>query len=386
MAAAAIGTTQMKTLAAILEKSGLPRPYADSRPLIIAEVTLDPPGPGEVLLSLRAAGLCHSDLSVIDGVRPRPLPMVLGHEAAGVVEALGEGVDDLKVGDHVITAFVPSCGRCEPCGDGRPALCEPGAASNSAGTLLGGGRRLHRDGKDLNHHLGVSAFAGHATVSRRSVVKVDSSLRFDHAAVFGCAVITGVGAVVNTAQMRAGSRVAVIGLGGVGLAALLGARAMQAGVLIAVDLSPMKLALARDFGATHAFNAADPDCAERIREATRGGVDYALEMAGSVKATDLAYRITRRGGTTVTAGLSHPQSIFSVPHLGIVTEERTIKGSYLGSAVPARDIPRYIEWFQSGRLPVDKLISSHLKLGGINAGFDALADGASVRQIVSFGA
>jgi len=374
----------MKTRAAILEKSGLPRPYAESRPLTIAEVTLDPPGPGEVLLSIRAAGLCHSDLSVIDGVRPRPLPMALGHEAAGVVEVLGAGVEDLQVGDHVITAFVPSCGRCEPCADGRPALCEPGAASNTAGTLLGGARRLHRNGADLNHHLGVAAFAEHAVVSRRSVVKVDSSLRFDHAAVFGCAVITGVGAVVNTAQMRIGARAAVIGLGGVGLAALLGARAMQARVLIAVDLSPMKLALARDFGATHAFNAADPDCAEKIREATRGGVDYALEMAGSVQAMDLAYRVTRRGGVTVTAGLSHPQAQFSIAHLGLVAEERTIKGSYLGSCVPARDIPRYIEWFHEGRLPVDKLVSSHLRLEDINAGFDMLADGASIRQIVSF--
>jgi alcohol dehydrogenase len=372
----------MKTRAAILETAGLQRPYALSRPLTIADVTLDPPGPGEVLLSIRAAGLCHSDLSVIDGVRPRPLPMVLGHEAAGVVEILGKGVDDLKVGDHVITTFVPSCGQCEPCGDQRPALCEAGAASNAAGTLLGGPRRLHRGGKPLNHHLGVSAFAEQATVSRRSVVKVDASLPFDHAAVFGCAVITGVGAVLNTARVRAGSRVAVIGLGGVGLAALLGAKAMQAGVLIAVDLSPAKLAVARDFGATHAFDAGDPDCGERIREATRGGVDYALEMAGSVKAMDLAYRITRRGGITVTAGLSHPQSQFCVPHLGIVAEERTIKGSYLGSSVPARDIPRLIEWFQQGRLPVDKLVSSHLRLADINAGFDRLAEGASIRQIV----
>ena len=374
----------MKTRAAILEKSGQSRPYAISRPLTIAEVTLDPPGPGEVLLSIRAAGLCHSDLSVIDGVRPRPMPMALGHEAAGIVAALGAGVGDLKVGDHVVTAFVPSCGNCEPCDDGRPALCEPGAASNTAGTLLSGARRLHRNGTDVNHHLGVSAFAEHAVVSRRSVVKVDSSLRFDHAAVFGCAVITGVGAVVNTAQLRAGSRVAVIGLGGVGLAALRGARAMQAGELIAVDLSPAKLDLAREFGATHAFNAADPDCVQKIRDATRGGVDYAFEMAGSVKAMDLAYRITRRGGMTVSAGLSHPQAQFSVSHLGIVAEERTIKGSYLGSCVPARDIPRYIEWFQAGRLPVDKLVSSHLTLDDINAGFDTLADGVSIRQIVTF--
>ena len=304
----------MLTRAAILETAGLPRPYATSKPLIIAEVTLDPPGPGEVLVSMRAAGLCHSDLSVIDGVRLRPLPMALGHEGAGVVEALGEGVDDLKVGDHVVTAFVPSCGHCEPCSIGRPALCEPGAASNTAGALLQGTRRLHRGGQDLHHHLGVSAFAEHAVVARESLVRVDSTLPFDQAAVFGCAVITGVGAVVNTAQLRAGARAAIIGLGGVGLAALLGARAMDAGVLIAVDISKDKLRLARELGATHVFDATDPDCAQAIREVTRGGVDYALEMAGSVKAMDLAYKITRRGGTTVSAGLSHPQTQFSVSH------------------------------------------------------------------------
>lgn len=374
----------MHTRAAILETAGLPRPYATSKPLIIAEVTLDPPGPGEVLLSLRAAGLCHSDLSVIDGVRPRPLPMALGHEGAGVVQALGEGVHDLKVGDHVVTAFVPSCGHCEPCSIGRPALCEPGAASNTAGTLLQGARRLHRGAQSLHHHLGVSAFAEHAVVARQSLVRVDPSLPFDHAAVFGCAVITGVGAVVNTAQMRAGTRVAVIGLGGVGLAALLGARALDAGVLIAVDISKDKLRLALELGATHVFDATDPDCAQAIREVTRGGVDYALEMAGSVKAMDLAYEITRRGGTTVSAGLSHPQAQFSVSHLSIVAEERTIKGSYLGSCDPKRDIPLYIDWFLAGRLPVDKLVSSHLRLEDINSAFDALADGTAVRQVISF--
>ena len=374
----------MLTRAAILQSAGQPRPYATSRPLIVAEVSLDPPGPGEVVVSMRAAGLCHSDLSVIDGVRPRPLPMALGHEGAGVVEELGAGVVDLKVGDHVVTAFVPSCGHCEPCSIGRPALCEPGAASNTAGTLLRGARRLHRGDQEVHHHLGVSAFADHAVVARESLVRVDRTLPFDHAVVFGCAVITGVGAVVNTAQLRAGARTAVIGLGGVGLAALLGARAMDAGVLIAVDISKDKLRLAQELGATHVFDATDPDCAQAIRELTRGGVDYALEMAGSVKAMDLAYKITRRGGTTVSAGLSHPQAQFSVSHLSIVAEERTIKGSYLGSCDPKRDIPRYIEWFLAGRLPVDKLVSSHLRLENINAAFDALADGAAVRQVISF--
>jgi alcohol dehydrogenase len=372
----------VRTRAAVLSSMGLPRPYARSEPLSITDVTLDPPGPGEVLLSIRAAGLCHSDLSVIDGVRPRPMPMVLGHECAGVVEALGAGVTDLKIGDHVVAAFVPSCGACEPCGRGRPALCEPGAASNAAGTLLRGARRLHTAGRDLNHHLGVSAFADYATVARNSLVRIDSTLPFDQAAIFGCAVITGVGAVVNTAQMPGDARVAVIGLGGVGLAALLGARAMHASVLIAVDVSEAKLNLATQLGATHVFNAKDADCAERIRDATGGGVDFAFEMAGAVQAMSLAYQITRRGGTTVSAGLSEPRAQFSISHLSLVAEERTVKGSYLGSCDPARDIPRYIEWFHEGRLPVDKLVSAHVPLEDINRAFDTLADGATVRQIV----
>ncbi len=372
----------MKTRAALLSHSGVAKPYASSRPLEIVEVELDPPGEGEVLIRVRAAGLCHSDLSVIDGNRPRPLPMVLGHEGAGTVEELGAGVTDLKVGDHVVTTFVPSCGLCAPCVDGRPALCEPGFASNTAGTLISGARRLHRSGHDLQHHLGISAFSQYATVSRHSVVRVDASLSFEQAAVFGCAVITGTGSVINTARLPVERTVAVVGLGGVGLAALLGARYRGATAIVAVDLSDAKLALARTLGATHIFNAKDADVVEAIREATHGGVEYAFEMAGAVKAMEVAYRITRRGGTTVTAGLPHPQSQLSVSHVNLVAEERTIMGSYLGSCVPQRDIPRYIEWFQAGRLPVDKLLQGTMPLDAINAGFDALAAGEALRQTV----
>jgi len=374
----------MRTRAAILTTTGAARPYAESRPLAVEEVTLDPPGRDEVLIAVRAAGLCHSDLSVIDGNRPRPLPMVLGHECAGIVEALGPGVTDLHVGDHVVAAFVPSCRHCEPCRHGRPALCEPGAASNTAGTLLGGGRRLHRAAEPLNHHLGVSAFADHAVLSRHSLVRIDPALPFEQAALFGCAVTTGVGAVVNTAHMPPGARVAIVGLGGVGLAALLGTRVAEAPVRIAVDLAPDKLTLATELGATHTCNAADPRAAETVRELTGGGVDFAFEMAGSTRALEFAYRITRRGGTTVTAGLAHPQSMLSIPHVSLVAEERTLRGSYLGSADPQRDIPRFIEWFRAGRLPVDRLLSGRLGLADINRAFDTLADGLAVRQIVVF--
>lgn len=373
----------MKTRAAVLNEMNLPRPYAQSRPLQIVEVDLDPPGPHEVLVRMRAAGLCHSDLSVINGDRPRPMPMALGHEGAGEVVEVGAQVRDLQAGDHVVAAFVPCCGTCEPCTTGRPALCEPGFRANSAGTLLRGDRRLHQGSGAIHHHLGVSAFAEFAVMARESLVKVDSTLPFDEAAIFGCAVMTGVGAVTNTVQPAPGSDVAVVGLGGVGLSALLGARLADAAMIVAVDLSDEKLALARQLGATHTVNAGAADAVEHIRDLSNGGVHFAFEMAGAVKAMELSYRITRRGGTTVTAGLSNPQHLFSIPHVGIVAEERTIKGSYLGSCDPARDIPRYIQMYRQGLLPVDRLLSERLPLEEINAAFDRLADGRTVRQIVT---
>ena len=219
-------------------------------------------------------------------------------------------------------------------------------------------------------------------MARDSLVKVDSTLPFDEAAVFGCAVMTGVGAVTNTVHPAPGATMAIVGLGGVGLAAVLGARVMQAAVIVACDLSEEKLALARELGATHTVNASDPEAVATIKDLTRGGVHYAFEMAGSVKAMDLSYKITRRGGTTVSAGLSNPQHLFSIPHVSIVAEERTIKGSYLGSCDPARDIPRYVQMYRDGKLPVDKLLSERIALEDINAAFDRLADGKSVRQIV----
>ena len=374
----------MKIKAAVLNHMGAATPYAQSKPLGIEEVDLDDPGHGEALVRIGAAGLCHSDLSVIDGNRPRPTPMVLGHEAAGIVEKLGPGVDDLKIGDHVVMVFVPSCGHCLPCAEGRPALCEPGAASNGAGTLLSGERRLHRNGAQVHHHLGVSAFAEYATVSRRSLVKIDKELPLDEAALFGCAVLTGVGAVINTAKVSAGSSVAVIGLGGVGLSSLLGAVAVGARRIVAVDLSDDKLGLARQLGATDTFNPGNPNAIDDIRSATAGGVEFAFEMAGSVRAMDLAYKITRRGGTTVTAGLPPPDHTFALPQVNLVAEERTVKGSYIGTCVPIRDLPRYIELYRGGKLPVDRLMSGRLKLDEINLGFDRLQEGKAVRQVVVF--
>jgi alcohol dehydrogenase len=369
--------------AAILQRIGSPRPYAESRPLLVDDVRIDPPGLGEIVVQIKAAGLCHSDLSVINGDRPRPTPMVLGHEAAGRVVECAPDIRDLKPGDHVVTTFVPSCGCCLPCMEGRPALCEPAAQTNTAGTLLSGARRIFHAEKEINHHMGVSAFAEYAVVSRRSVVRIDDTLPSAQAALFGCAVLTGVGAVVNTAKVPAGSSVAIVGLGGVGLNSLLAARLIGARRIVAVDLNPAKLKLASELGATDTV-LATPDAINEVRDLTSGGVDFAFEMAGSVPALELAYKITRRGGTTITAGLPHPDKLLSIPPVNLVGEERTLKGSYIGSSVPARDIPRYISLFQQGFLPIDKLMSHRLRLSEINAGFDRLADGQAVRQVIEF--
>jgi alcohol dehydrogenase len=336
-----------------------------------------------VLVRIVAAGLCHSDLSVINGDRPRPVPMALGHEAAGLVESVGDRVDDLRPGDHVVMVFMPSCGHCLPCSSGRPALCEPGAAANGRGELLDGGRRLSGPEGPVHHHLGCSAFAGHAVVSRRSLVKIDRQLPLVEAALFGCAVLTGVGAAVNTAAIRPGMTVAVIGLGGVGLAALLGARAAGAARLVAVDLSPEKLALAAELGADLCLDARDPDAVEQVRRSTGSGVDVALEMAGSASALASALAMTARGGTTVTAGLPPSSATLPVNIVQLVAEERTLKGSYIGSCVPTRDIPRYISLYRAGRLPVNRLMSGTLALADINEGFDRLAAGSVIRQVIT---
>lgn len=374
----------MKTRAAVLHSMENPAPFAQSKPLKIEEIDLDAPGPGEVLVKMIAAGLCHSDLSVISGVRPRPVPMALGHEASAQVVQVGEGVSDLKAGDRVVLVFVPSCGHCMPCMEGRPALCEPGAESNGKGTLLSGERRLHLGSQAVNHHVGVSAFAEHAVVSRRSCVKLEQDIDPIEAALFGCAVLTGVGAVVNTAKVQPGQTAAVIGLGGVGLCALLGAVASGARDIVAVDLHDSKLAVARSLGATITVNARDPDAVAKVKDATRGGVDFAFEMAGVIQAMEMAYRMTRRGGTTVTGSLPHPQHNWPLQQVSLVAEERTIKGSYIGSCVPSRDVPRYIGLYMAGKLPVDKLMGERMKLDDINAAFDRLDAGESMRDLVVF--
>jgi Zn-dependent alcohol dehydrogenase len=373
----------MKVRAAVLRQVGQPAPYALSQPLVIETVELAPPGPGELCVRVLAAGLCHSDLSVIDGSRLRPMPMVLGHEATGEIVELGADVQGFRVGDRVVFCFIPNCGRCEPCASGRPALCELGAAANAAGTLLGGGRRwLDANGVTLHHLLGVSGFAEYTVVSARSAVRIDHDLVPEIAALFGCAVMTGVGAVVNTAKVSAGESVAIFGLGGVGLAALLGAHASGANPLIVLDVAAHKFELARELGATHCINAADADAIDQLRELAHGGVQFAIESVGSERVLAQAYAATRRGGTTVTVGLPSPDRMLSVPALSLVTEERTIKGSYMGSAVPSRDVPRFIALYRAGHLPVDRMLTHRLQLDEINTGFDRLARAETIRQVV----
>lgn len=356
---------------AVLETIGAPRPYAGSRPLAVTDLELDDPGDGELLVRIEAAGLCHSDLSVVDGNRVRPVPMLLGHEAAGIVEKAG-GASDLPPGQRVVMTFLPRCGECTACATDGLAPCIPGSAANAAGTLLSGATRLSGG---VRHHLGVSGFATHAVVDRRSVVPVDADVPPVVASLLGCAVLTGGGAVLNAGQPRAGQTVAIVGMGGVGMAAMLTALAHDGVRVIAVDRLPDKLELARTLGAHEALTP----------EQAAVKAEVVIEAVGHAAALETAIGLTAPGGRTVTVGLPAPDARISLSPLSLVAEGRTLIGSYLGSAVPARDIPRFVELWRAGRLPVEKLVSATLTLDEINTGMDELADGHAVRQIIEFG-
>lgn len=372
----------MDITAAVLARTGdNPRPYAANRPLELATLTLDPPRAGELLVRIDAAGLCHSDLSVVNGDRPRPMPMALGHEATGIVEVLGSADHtQFAVGDRVILAFLPSCGECVRCKGGEPFMCAAGAAANGEGRLLNGGRRLHdAAGCDVHHHLGVSAFATHVVVDRRSAVKVDRDIPPHIAALFGCAVLTGAGAVINSAAVRPGETVLIYGLGGVGLAALLAARASGAGLIVAVDPFAEKRGVAQDLGAV----ALDVNEAERLPTLfPAGGADVVIETVGKAAVLEAAYAAARRGGRIVTVGLPNPAERFSIPAVSLVADGKTLIGSYMGSSIPARDIPRYIAMWRAGRLPVETLLTSISPMSEINSLLDSLADGRAIRQVI----
>ncbi|WP_278263953.1 alcohol dehydrogenase catalytic domain-containing protein [Nocardia sp. AG03] len=365
----------MRIRGAVLERIADPAPFAASRPITVCELDLAEPGPGELLVRIEAAGLCHSDLSVVDGNRVRPVPMLLGHEAAGIVESVGAGVDDVTPGQRVVMTFLPRCGECAGCASNGRTPCGPGSVANNAGELLGGGRRLHRDGAQVHHHLGVSGFATHAVVDRRSVVPVDADVPPEVAAVLGCAVLTGGGALLNAAKPGAGDSIMVVGLGGVGMAAVLVAVSLGLGEVIAVDTVPEKLALAREFGATAVYAPG---------ELAGVTAEVVIEAAGNVRAFETAVAATAPGGVTVTVGLPAPDATATISPLTLVAQGRTIIGSYLGSAVPDRDIPEYVRRWRAGTLPLDRLVSARIGLDQVNEAMDELAAGAALRQVIVF--
>ncbi|HLR44687.1 MAG TPA: alcohol dehydrogenase catalytic domain-containing protein [Brevibacterium sp.] len=368
----------MKITGAVLDSVGTAeRPYADSRPLRIVDLELDDPGPDEVLIRVRAAGLCHSDLSVVDGNRPRPTPMLLGHEASGVVESVGENITDLTVGQQVSTVFLPRCGECDNCLTNGKLPCIPGTAVNNAGTLVGDHMRLHEGDDEVYHHVGVSGFATRAVLHRSSVVPVGDDVPPEIAAVLGCAVLTGGGAVINAGAPEEGDDLMIVGLGGVGMAALITAVSLKKGKVIGVDANESKLTRAKELGADEVYTPAQLE---------ENGVKtpVVIESAGHPKAFETAFKATGVGGRTVTVGLPSPQAESTITPLTLTAEARTVVGSYLGSAVPAKDIPVYEKLWRDEGLPVDELISSTIRLEDVNEALDKLADGEAVRQVILF--
>ena len=372
----------MKITGAVLAECGRSRPYATTQPIEVRALDLTDPGPGEILVRMEAAGVCHSDLSVVNGSRLRPVPMLLGHEAAGIVEAIGDAVPGTQVGDRVVMSFLPRCHTCSECRTGGRLPCRRGSASNNAGEMLSGGFRLSDRNGPVNHHLGVSGFATHSVVDASSAVTVGADVPPDVAAVLGCAVLTGGGAVLNAAAPSAGDSVMIVGLGGVGMAALLVAVAQGAPRIVAVDSVVAKLSRARALGATETYTP--QQLSEVLARGDNVKATRVIECAGSARAFETAFAATAFGGTTITVGLPAPNEQAKMSPLVLTAEARTIVGSYLGSAVPQRDIPRYAQMWRDGTLPVEELISSRIQLDEINAAMDQLADGEAIRQIIIF--
>lgn len=368
--------------AAVLDKCTTERPFSDSRPLKIETVEAEGPEAHEVLVRIEAASLCRSDLSVITGVRAWPMPIVPGHEASGTIEEVGVDVTGFAPGDRVVLVYQPHCGQCHYCVAGSPHLCEPGLAANRAGALLTGGPRLSRKGETLHHHMGLSAFAEMAVVAEHSLVKVDKALQPDVAALFGCAVMCGAGSIVITGAVKAGETVAIVGIGGVGASAVLGARLAGASRIIAVDPDADKRATAKILGATDAVEGG-PDAAAEILDLTGGGVDCAVETAGVLAAFETAYGSAKRGGRVVTVGLVDPKTPFALDVAAHVTSAKTIRGSYMGSCNPLIDIPKFVELFLEGRFPVDRLITHRMPLDEVNTALENMAASKALRQILN---
>ncbi|MBI1885258.1 MAG: Zn-dependent alcohol dehydrogenase [Chloroflexi bacterium] len=357
--------------------------YRPNEPLAIDDVDLADPKPQEVTVRVAAAGVCHSDLHMIDGLIPCPSPCVLGHEGAGVVEKVGEGVTYTQPGDHVILSFIPSCGQCPYCIAGRPNLCTAGNRAATRGTLLDGTTRLSKDGKPVYHLTCTACFAPYAVLPESSLVKIRQDMPLDRAALIGCGVMTGVGAVINTAKVQPGSSVAVIGCGGVGLNVVQGAALTGAAQIIAIDINDYKLELAQQFGATHALNSANEDALSAVRNLSPGGVDYAFEVIGRPETMRQAFDLIRRGGLAVVVGLAPAGAEVSLP-AGVFLQEKTITGSSYGGTRPRIDMPKLVDLYLLGRLKLDELISRVYPLEGINDAFEAMRRGEVARSIVSF--
>ncbi|WP_218018825.1 zinc-binding dehydrogenase [Novosphingobium rosa] len=368
--------------AAVLYELGLPTPYETSTPFVIEEVDLDGPGDGEVLVEIRAAGLCHSDLSIVAGLRQRILPCVGGHEGAGIVREVGRGVMGLRNGDHVVMTVGAGCGHCRPCYDGRSALCDESGAPRGQGLLPLGTRRLHRGGQPVFHFSGVSSFAQYAVTGAEALVKIDPDIPFDVAAMFGCAVVTGVGAVFNTAKVRPSQSVAIFGLGGVGLNAVMAARLSGASQIIGIDIKPDKFPLAHELGCTATLDATAPDMVEQVRAMTDGGVDFAFDMTGVTSAVTAGIAMTRKAGEMICVGLGSSSELTSYNHASLVLRETVLRGSLMGGGVAARDIADYLRLYQQGHLPVDRLRSETIGFGRLNESLDLLSRGAVLRQIL----
>ncbi len=353
-----------------------------NKPVVVEEVTIDSPKRGEVLVRLGACGVCHSDLSAITGTIALPLPLVLGHEGAGVVEEVGEGVSEFARGDHVIFSFIYMCGKCRFCVSGRPVLClEQGKALT---TPLEGTTRVH-DGKGqpLNIFSGCGAMAEYATVSAENLIKVDPKIPFEVAALVGCGVTTGVGAVFNTAKVQPGSSVAVFGCGGVGLSVIQGARIAGAERIIAIDTLDAKLAMAKQFGATDVLMGKE-DPVKALKKLTAGGPDYAFECVGSGPLAETAYRAIRRGGLAVVVGVAKPSESTAVRSMTLVFEEKTLTGSYFGSCVPRVDFPRMLALYMKGQLKLEELITKRYKVAEAAQAFADLESGRNARGVITF--
>ncbi len=356
---------------------------APQHPLSVEELDLMAPQREEVLVRVAAAGVCRSDLHFLDGTLPHPSPTVLGHEGAGVVEAIGEGVTYVQPGDHVILCFTPSCAKCPYCIAGRPNLCVAGGRAAARGTLMDGTTRLSKDGQPVYHMTCTACFAERTVVPEGGVVKIREDMPLEQAALISCGVMTGVGAVINTARVQAGSTVAVIGCGGVGLNVVQGAALAGAVRIIAIDLLDYKLELATQFGATHTVNASKEDPVERVRSLSPGGADYAFEVIGRPETMRQAYDAVRRGGLAVVVGLGPASAEVSLPASSFL-QEKTITGSAYGGARPRIDMPKLVDLYLAGKLKLDELISRRYPLEGINEAMDALRAGEVARSLITF--